>query len=189
MIEGIVLAGGYSSRFSGNKLVQVYHGEPLIVQTIKTMLNVCDRIVVVSGHYHQEISEVLKGFKKVKIVYNEAYSQGMFTSVIKGANSISHDFFIIPGDYPFIGKEVYEALIKGSKLIRVPSFNHRLGHPIFIKAALIESLRKTNYKNLKDFRNQFDFEIINVNDPYILQDIDTIEDLKRIEKGIDIYGD
>ncbi|MFA7560470.1 MAG: nucleotidyltransferase family protein [Candidatus Izemoplasmatales bacterium] len=180
MIEGVVLAGGYSSRFSSNKLTKVYQGEPLIMHTINSMLSVCDRIVVISGHYHQEILQVLQGVDKVEVIYNELYSQGMFTSVLKGANSISHDFFIIPGDYPFIGEEVYKALLKGEKAIRVPSFNHRLGHPIFIKAELIESLRNTKATNLKDFRNQYDYEIINVNDQYILKDIDTIEDFKRI---------
>lgn len=181
MYEGIVLAGGYSSRFNKNKMCVCFKGEPLITHTIKTMLTICEKVYVVTGYYHNEIKEVLSENKNVEIVYNSSYDQGMFSSVKAGVHHVEHDFFIIPGDYPLVNMKTYLSLIEGSKDIRVPSYNKRFGHPLFISLNLKNELLNSDLKSLKDFRNKYDFEIINVKDEYILRDIDTLDDLKEIK--------
>ncbi|MDT8336624.1 MAG: nucleotidyltransferase family protein [Candidatus Izemoplasmatales bacterium] len=184
MYDGIVLAGGYSSRFNQNKMCALFQGQALILHTIKTMHKVCEKIYVVTGYYHQEISHVLKGYEYVEIVFNKNYDQGMFSSVKTGAHQVNHDFFIIPGDYPLVSVDTYKALILGSKDIRVPSYNKHLGHPLFLKYDLKNALLDTTETSLKEFRNIQDLEIINVDDEYILFDIDKVEDLNKI-KGRD----
>ena len=181
MYEGIVLAGGYSSRFNKNKMCVDFKGEPLITHTIKTMLTICEKVYVVTGHYHTEIKKVLSEYKNVEIVYNLSYDLGMFSSVKAGVHHVEHDFFIIPGDYPLINKKTYLSLIKGSKGIRVPSYNKRFGHPLFISLGLKTELLNSDLKSLKEFRNKYDFEIIDVEDANILRDIDTLDDLKEIK--------
>lgn len=181
MFDGIVLAGGYSSRFKQNKMCVDYHGKALILYAIESMHKFCENIIVVTGYYHDEIYECLKDIDYVKIIYNDNFSEGMFSSVKAGVNHVNHDFFIIPGDYPFVGFEVYKKLSDSKGLIRVPSFDKRLGHPIFISKKLKNALLETELTNLKDFRNLYDFNIVEVEDELILKDIDTVEDLIMIK--------
>jgi len=186
MIQGIVLAGGYSSRFNRNKMCALFNGKALILNTIDVMHQVCEKIYVITGYYHEEILETLKNYNFVEIVYNPNYDQGMFSSVKAGAHQVNHDFFIIPGDYPLVSESVYRQLLNGKKNIRVPSYKGRLGHPLFIKKELISDLINSSHNSLKEFRNSLDFEYITVNDPNILIDIDKIEDLDKIKERIDI---
>jgi molybdenum cofactor cytidylyltransferase len=181
MIDGIILAAGYSSRFTQNKMCALYLNKPLILHTIENMHSVCEKIYLVTGHYHQEIVEIVKGIKDVEVVYNENYDQGMFSSVLTGVSRVSHDFFIIPGDYPLVKKTVYQEILKGASELRVPSYKGRLGHPLFMKKTLINNLLKTEATNLKEFRNFYPYQIIEVSDESILLDIDTIDDLLSLE--------
>jgi molybdenum cofactor cytidylyltransferase len=177
MFDGIVLAGGYSSRFKQNKMCVKYHGKALILYAIEGMHKFCKNVIVVTGYYHQEICECLKGIDYVKIILNKDFSEGMFSSVKAGVNHVEHDFFIIPGDYPFISDDVYKKLIDSDGLIRVPSYNKRLGHPIFMSKQLKDDLIMTEVDNLKDFRNLNEYKIVEVDSDSILKDIDTVEDL------------
>ena len=185
MYEGIILAGGYSTRFNRNKMCALFNEQPLIMHAINTMSKICDRVVVVTGHYHDEIKACLKDMSFVDIVYNPNYDQGMFSSVRAGASQMNHDFFIIPGDYPLVTLETYKILASGSKSIRVPSFNKHLGHPIFMKKEMAKDLVDTALSNLKEFRNSHDFEMINVEDEFILKDVDSINDLNNLLGGND----
>lgn len=180
MFDGIVLAGGYSSRFKQNKMCVNYHGKALILYAIEAMHKFCENIFVVTGFYHDEIVDCLKDYYFVKIIYNENFSEGMFSSVKTGVNHVEHDFFIIPGDYPFIGEDIYQELINSSGLIRVPSFNKKLGHPIYFDKELKKDLLQTKVDNLKSFRNLYDYKIVEVNSDAILKDIDKYEDLFKI---------
>ncbi len=180
MVDGIVLAGGYSSRFKQNKMTVKFKDKPLIIHTIETMLLVCSKIFVVTGFYHQEIAELLEGYSSIELIYNKNYNQGMFSSVKIGVGQVNHDFFIIPGDCPLVKEEVYQKLLLAQGDIRVPSFNHRLGHPIFMSLKEKDLIQKTEFSNLKDFRNSQDFKIVEVHDKGILSDIDTISDLDKI---------
>ncbi|MFA7075271.1 MAG: nucleotidyltransferase family protein [Candidatus Izemoplasmatales bacterium] len=182
MFEGIILAGGYSSRFEQNKMCVWFNGKPLILHTIETMLKVCKKVYVVTGYYHKEISGVLAGIDNVEIVYNKSFDEGMFSSVKAGVRHVKHDFFIIPGDYPLVEESTYKIIISGHKTLRVPSYNHRLGHPLFMKYELKEDLIFSYAKSLKEFRNLYDYEIVEVDDKYIHVDIDTIQDFNKINR-------
>lgn len=180
MYEGIILAGGYSTRFNRNKMCALFKERPLIMHAVETMHEFCDRVIVVTGHYHDEVSTCLKDVSFIDIVYNPNYDQGMFSSVKAGASQVNHDFFIIPGDYPLINKETYQKLLLGKKAIRVPSYAHHLGHPLFMKKEIAKEIIDTDLTNLKEFRNLHDFEIIEVDDENILKDIDSLNDLNNL---------
>lgn len=57
MIDGIVLAGGYSSRAKINKMMMLYKNKPLISQAIETMHQFCEVVIVVTGYYHDEMND------------------------------------------------------------------------------------------------------------------------------------
>ncbi|OQX93360.1 MAG: hypothetical protein B6I17_03070 [Tenericutes bacterium 4572_104] len=185
MIDGIVLAGGYSSRAKINKMMMLYKNKPLISQAIETMHQFCEVVIVVTGYYHDEMNDFLKTYNFVKVIYNENYSEGMFSSIKKGVKEVANDFFIIPGDYPKIKPSTYKEILDTTGDIRVPSFNYHLGHPIFFKKEFKQKLLDTKYSNLKEFRNHYDFTIIEVFDDGVLIDVDYIKDLEKLIEGND----
>ncbi len=188
MVDGIILAGGYSSRTKQNKMTLKLDGKELILHTISRMKSVCDRIICVTGHYHDEIKKLLENDESVTIVKNANYENGMFSSVLTGVGHVDNSFFIIPGDCPFVEPSTYEKILKGNKKIRVPSYMRHLGHPVYIDIGLKKELLEGKYANLKEFRNAHDFEYIDVDDKNILIDIDTLKDYKTLEEGNDLVG-
>lgn len=181
-IEGIILAGGLSTRARTNKLLLNIGGKTLIERCILGMYDVCSKIIVVGGHRVEEISNILSLYSKVELIYNHNYLDGMFSSVTKGLSEIkSENFFIIPGDYPAIKKRTYEEMLKVDKDIIIPIYNGRRGHPLLMKSYLIDELLETShYHTLRDFINEKGFSPIPANDPGILMDVDTIEDYQKI---------
>jgi molybdenum cofactor cytidylyltransferase len=180
MVDGIILAGGFSSRAKTNKMILLYRGKELVLHTIKSMHSVCDRIIVVTGHYHEDLVRLLKNYEYVKIVYNKDYELGMFTSIQTGVKETENDFFIIPGDYPTVKKKTYQELLSKNESIVVPSYNMKLGHPILFKKEFKDKILQTNHTNLKDFRNSYKYYILNTEDPGILLDIDDLNDYKNL---------
>ena len=180
MTEGIILAGGFSSRANTNKMLLTIDNKPLILHTIESMKPFVSKIIVVTGRYDQEIRNILKN-EKITICFNKDYEKGMFSSVLTGVEQVTDDFFIIPGDIPFVKKETYQALLNGVKDVRYPNYKGKDGHPIFFKKEMKEKLLAQNVdSNLKEFRDKQDKEVIDVDDPNINRDIDTIEEYKTL---------
>lgn len=181
MTQGIILAAGYSSRAKINKLLLQTNDKSLISQAIEGMLPHVEAVFVVTGHYHDEIYSAIQHYNKVKVIKNEQFEKGMFSSILVGVRNVSDDFLILPGDCPFVSVETYKKILSGSKDIRVPSFNNIKGHPIFIKYKFKNILLKEpTSSNLKDFRNRYDYEIIKTDDKNVLIDIDTLNDFQNL---------
>ncbi len=182
MAMGIILAGGYSSRAECNKMVLKYKNTEIIKHAVIAMQDFCSKIIVVTGHYHNDIIDVVKDFPKVIVIRNLNYSQGMFSSVKVGVREVDDDFFLTPGDYPLITKGTYEKLLSSTGEIRVPTFNNLRGHPLFISKHLIsELLSESNDSNLKIFRNKYEITNVETNDEGILKDIDTLNDYLELK--------
>lgn len=181
MVDGIILAGGFSSRCDSNKMLFDFNGKPMIWHTINSLRPFVQRIIVVTGRYDQEIRDVLKNENDIEFVFNEGFNKGMFSSVRKGVENTNADFFIIPGDCPFVSSKTLEAILKGTKPVRYPVSNGKEGHPLFIKHELKEALLvEPADSNLRVFRDKQDVEKISVDDPCITNDVDTYEDYQRI---------
>lgn len=181
MAQGIILAGGFSSRTNNNKMRLSIDGKPLIIHTIESMKPFVNKIFLVTGHYDSDIRSIVHEDEKLIIVYNKDYEKGMFSSVLCGVKNVTEDFFIIPGDIPFINASTYSALLKGTKPVRFPTYQGKEGHPLFISIELKDKLLKEPIdSNLKKFRDEQDKEIIQVDDKYILKDIDTIKEYETL---------
>lgn len=181
-VEGIILAAGLSTRANTNKLTLDISGRTAIERCIHGMYNLCSKIIIVGGHRIEEIKDILNLYPKVELVYNPNYLDGMFSSVKKGLVHVKEEkFFLIPGDYPVIHEKTYEKMSQVDKDIVIPVYNEKRGHPLLMKSYLIEELLKdSSCKTLRDFINKKGFTSINVEDPGILMDIDTMEDYRKI---------
>ena len=182
MAEAVVLCGGYSSRIGKNKMMLELGGHPLIWHTVAGLSHVTSRIIIVTGHYHEEIFDLFSDRDNCLVVHNADYPQGMFTSVKRGVREVISDFFILPGDYPLIREETYRLLLNGTKDVRVPVMNGRGGHPVFFSYRLKEMLlEEPDDSNLKIFRDRHDIEFIETGDEGVVTDVDTLKDFSNIE--------
>lgn len=183
MIEGVILAGGMSRRAGSNKLLWTVGEQTLIEHAVSGMRPFVNRIIVVTGTYHEAITKQLQGFKDLIVIYNEHHVAGMFTSVKKGLSYSAPDshVMLLPGDCPWVQASTYEMMIQARTTMAVPTYQGRRGHPIFIPAHLKQTLLKEpNTSNLKQFRNTHGFVEIITHDPYIKTDIDTAEDFEQV---------
>lgn len=180
-IEGIVLAAGLSTRVGENKLVLDVDGKTVIERCILGMYDICSKIIVVGGHRIEDIEDILSNYSKAELIYNPDYLNGMFSSVKKGLTHIKEErFFLIPGDYAVVNKETYEDMLKVDNDIVIPIYDGRKGHPLLMKSYLIEELLKDiSCETLRDFTGKKSFISINIEDPGILMDIDTMEDYRE----------
>lgn len=181
-VEGIILAGGLSTRLGTNKLLLNIDGSTVIERCICGMRDLCSRIIVVGGHSSKDINHILNKYPKVELIDNPNYLDGMFSSIKKGfSNVVEERVFLIPGDYPVVDRQTYIDMLKVDEDIVIPTYNRRKGHPLLMKSYLIgELLKDTTCKTLRDFTTKKGFASINVADPGILMDIDTIEDYKKV---------
>ncbi len=186
MIEGIILAGGYSSRAKNNKMAFELDGMPLILHTAKSMSPHVSRIVIVGGHHYEDIVRIFDGMDRCKVVYNPDYDKGMFSSVQKGMENTTGDVFIVPGDIPLIKPSTYTALKEAKGNVRVPSYKGKKGHPLFLAQSLRKPLLKRGKDdNLKAFRDSYPLTVVDTEDEGILLDVDTTSDYEKIRNDFE----
>ena len=181
MAECIILAGGKSTRMKTNKMLLDFEGHPILWHTIKSVEPFASKIIVVTGRYDKEIREALKD-EKVTFVYNKDYENGMFSSVLTGVKETSEDFFVLPGDCPFIKKETFEKVLNGKGDIRYPKCEDIEGHPLYISKKYKNELLSFGLDyNLKMFRDSKKCEIINVEDKNIGMNLNYILDFYKLD--------
>jgi molybdenum cofactor cytidylyltransferase len=181
-IGGVVLAAGLSRRAGTFKMALEVDGRTVIEKSIEGMYDLCSNIYVVGGYKVEIINEILKGYKKVQVVYNENYEQGMFTSVREGFRHVKEDrFFYTPGDYPAVPKEIYRGMLEVSGDIVIPVYGGKKGHPVLMNGCFAQELVESDkFSNLKEFINSKGFTPFEVKNPGILFDIDTIDDYRKL---------
>lgn len=187
MTEGIILAGGFSSRMPANKMTKLFMGIPLILHAVNSLKSSVTRLVVVTGHIHEPIVALLGQDPQIEIVHNDQYPLGMFSSVQCGVKAIRADCLILPGDVPFIQPSTLVKILKAEGQVRVPTYEGKRGHPLFFSLALREAcLKEPVDSSLKRFRDRYPVTEVAVTDPGILKDIDTMSDwdeLHQWQKG------
>lgn len=177
-LEGLVLAAGLSTR-SGLYKMELMFGEfSLLQQCIKSIYVECSRIIVVCGYNSGKVQELVQDFKKVKLVRNDNYEKGMFSSLKTGLMHVSSDKLLItPGDYPlFRQSTVHElALTRGS--IVIPVYKSKKGHPIIISKTLYpEILMSPDSYNLRDILKNHTLVPVQTDDVGVVSDVDTMDD-------------
>ena len=179
MTTGIILAGGYSSRAKVNKLLLQVDEKPLICHTIDSMKDFVDHLIVVTGRYHDELKEVLKD---VEVIYNPNFDLGMFSSVKAGIKDVESDVLILPGDMCNISKNTFKSILASKGVISIPTYKGQKGHPLFLNKEMVNLLKKEDVNsNLRTFIDKHLDKVnyVEVNDPFIEFDIDTIKDYER----------
>jgi CTP:molybdopterin cytidylyltransferase MocA len=167
------------------------NGLTIIERTIHTFIEAAiNDIIVVTGFRSDDIVQIL-GQYNLRIVHNCYYKSGMLSSIQKGVGYLGPDidgFFVLPADIPFVNPKTLLNLCRhlGAGIV-VPCFNGKRVHPPLISASLAESVVKwTGPGGMKSFMQEHKKITIElaVDDPGILQDIDTPEDFECLSSSI-----
>ncbi|OOM81100.1 nucleotidyltransferase family protein [Clostridium sp. BL-8] len=185
-VDGVILAAGYSSRANAFKMELEINKKAILQRCIESLYDECDKIIVVSGYKNEKINKLVEGYAKVKVVYNEEFHKGMFSSVKKGIRSVTQDRFLLtPGDYPLISKEVVKKIVKEKNDIVIPSYNNKGGHPILLSSSLINDiLAEDEGSNLKIYLSKKKCSYLNIDDIGILMDVDTDKDYESVKETL-----
>ncbi len=184
-VDGIILSAGYSERAGNFKPALDLCGKPILLRTIESMLELCENIIVVGGHKFEKLSAIITETPKVKLIKNEKFELGMFSSVRAGIKHVRSDyFFIIPGDQPVVKITTFQALLNHANDIVIPRYKGKKGHPVLFDAKLIpEILSWPDTEILRNYiHSKEKVEIIDVDDAGIGLDVDTAEDHENIKK-------
>ena len=190
-IAAIILAAGLSTRMGSPKMLLPWKGETVLESVIKALMqSPADPIFLVYGAFQDQILEIIRRFP-VHPVFNPQFANGsMLISLQTGLRELPETcdgFLVVLGDQPFISGDLIQKIIldyenSKAKLV-IPSHNHRRGHPWLIDISLKnEILGLEEPQTLRDFLTRYENEIkyLVVEDPRILEDMDTREDYDRL---------
>jgi molybdenum cofactor cytidylyltransferase len=192
-MEAIVLAAGYSSRANTFKMTLPLGEMSILEHTLSKFEGLCSRVIVVAGFQAELIQEEMAKISsknaysfQIKFVYNEDFNQGMFSSIQRGCNEVTATtFFITPGDCPLVKKETVQLIAEHKGNVVIPSFNYKGGHPIKLSSEVKQKILETNSEsNLRAVLGGYEKKYMNVDDPGVLMDVDTLEDY---QKALDYY--
>lgn len=197
-VGAIVLAGGESVRMGQPKVLLPWGKENTIIEHITEQLirSRIDHIRVVTGHYANEVKELVKPLG-VKVVHNRSYQTGEMLSSLKAGLRAMPDHvaavLVVLGDQPRIQpKVIYQimsAYARGEGDLLIPSYQMRRGHPILIgRQYWSEILSLKRNQVLRDVVNAHSDKItyVTVNTDSVLRDVDTPEDYRqeRLRAGL-----
>lgn len=196
-VSAIVLAAGGGSRFGGGKLLAKLGGQPIIEAVLDNLREApVDEIIVIVGAEARRLREVCERYG-VRIVANEEWERGQATSVLAGLRaSGGRAAVVLLGDQPFVGAEAVERLVaafaEGAK-VAVATYGGKRRNPVLFSREvwpLLEAELAGDEGARSVLRRHPELVVEvpceGVGDP---TDVDTREDLRRLEKMRGTVGD
>lgn len=193
-LSAIILAAGLSTRMGCPKLLLPWKNQTILETVTSTLYKsgIQEIVVVIQGR-QQELSEHIQKLSinyPLKIAFNESFEpEEMLYSISCGLNALNpstNAALITLGDQPQIQGEIVRkicfAYIKSKAMLVIPSYRMRRGHPWLISQPLwSQFIQIKSPSTPHDFLEQYKEEIlyVNVDNPSILQDIDTLEDYEK----------
>jgi molybdopterin-guanine dinucleotide biosynthesis protein A len=112
-VTGIVLAGGRSTRFGGDKLAVEIGGRPLLHLAIEAVAGVVDEVVVVVGH-EMPAPQLPAGLPASVVVARDAVTgQGPLAGLAAGLAVASHPLaLLVGGDQPALQPPLLRRLLR-----------------------------------------------------------------------------
>lgn len=188
-IGAIMLAAGFSRRFGSIKLNAVLpSGKSVLQQSMFNLSRSISDIILVTRQDLVE-SNVLQPLQHEKCLYQQVLcpdaENGMGHTLACGIQAIPADWdacLICLGDMPFISPVTLQQLVNAAthNNIIVPVYQEQRGHPICFGKFFFPALNQcSGDAGARALINQHKHQIteLNTNDPGILKDIDTPEDL------------
>jgi molybdenum cofactor cytidylyltransferase len=198
MIVAVILSAGESSRMGRPKALLPIDGVRFVEKIVSALKSTdVGNIIVVLGHNAEEMRQKISDLP-VTILINHDYKQGQLSSLQVAISHLesSSEGSPVDGilvhlvDHPYISATLVDLMIKRfyetKKLIVVPRFQGRRGHPvIFARALFSELLAAGPDQGAKPVvhAHRDDTLEIDTKDEGVLIDIDTPEEYRLRVKG------
>lgn len=188
MIPGIVLAAGASSRMGRPKPLLQAGGRTFVAGLVRTLLGagVHPVVVVIRPGADEIASEILAS--GATPVVNPAPEQGQLSSLLAGLDAVQGlepvAVLVTLVDVPAIRPDTITALLgrlSGSPAaILRATYRGRHGHPVVFRRSVFDPLRRADpTAGAKAVLRTHPVEDVRVEDPGVVDDIDTPEDYAR----------
>jgi len=170
-------------------------GRPLIDRVLSTVRRSHAKdVIVVLGLEADRIRREID-FHDVKVVVNEGYAGGMSSSLAAGVRGAGHHggaYLVVLADQPLVSPHTLDALIErwsatGAKIC-IPTYHRARGNPVLVDASLSEEmLGITGDRGCRAIfpHHADETEEVPVNDPGILVDLDTEDQVARAEAALE----
>ena len=193
-ISAVILAAGMSRRMGTPKQLLRLGEATLLEQALRNVRQSHVReIVLVLGHEAEAIRNQLT-LDGMKVVLNPDYAEGMGTSIRAGLAALAPDAqgaFMVLADQPFVRPATFDRLIQEHGRLKpqivVPMYRGFRGNPVLLDRSVFPELDglRGDVGCRAIFGNHTDKILkVEVNDPGILLDADSEEDLRKLREGV-----
>jgi molybdenum cofactor cytidylyltransferase len=189
MLAAAILAAGESKRMGEPKALVAFQGvtfvEHLLAATRLPRIGIT-RIVV--GAHAEQIRARLK-IDRSAFVLNPDWPKGQLSSIHAAIRSLpangTEGLILCPVDHPLVSLHVISELIKqfdaSGKLIVLPTYRDKRGHPVIFRASLYDELLAAapevgarevvwnHAQDIKEVATEEEGVILNLNDPETLK--------------------
>lgn len=191
-VSAVVLAAGTSRRMGTPKQLLWIEGKPILEHTLANVRESdVNEIVLVLGFAADAVKREVST-QGLKVVYNEAYQQGMGTSLRSGLAAVdpeSNAALIVLGDQPFVRATTLNKLIEchqsSKPQIVIPLYKGFRGNPVLLDRAVFPELADLSgdVGCRAIFGNHTEGICkLPVDDVGVLLDIDSPEDVQKINQ-------
>jgi molybdenum cofactor cytidylyltransferase len=186
LVGAIVLAAGASKRMGQTKQLLPFAGEAMVRRVTEAVCAAgLEQVIVVLGARAQAVAGVLQGLP-VEMVTNPAWKGGLSTSIRAGLGALRPQIdaaLLVLADQPDLGPELLRILVDRYRAtggpIVAPFYEGQRGNPVLFDRALfaeLESVGGDRGGRVIIARHKADLVRVDVDDPAVVSDIDTLED-------------
>lgn len=195
MIAAVVLAAGLSTRMGGRSkaLLSFDPRDTFVSRIVRTLADAhVAEVVVVTGHQRDQVEAAVRASGlPARLIPNEHYERGQFTSVIAGLDAIDRPdvdaVLLALVDAPLFSAATVRAVVERFEKTRAPVVRpvrgDEHGHPVLIARELFDELRHADpeqgAKPIVRGHVSLSGDVA-VNDPGAFIDIDTPDDYARL---------
>ncbi len=194
-VAAVVLAAGSSSRMGAFKPLLEVEGRTLLERAVSVFTGAGVRdVVVVAGHRRDEVAAAAAR-AGARVISNPGYDEGMYSSLrmgMLGLDSSVTRFFVLPADVALVRPETIGRLVRQGRVARggaaevvYPLRDGVEGHPPLLGGALRAEIRAADPPGgLRELLlgHAAASAVVEVDDPGVLLDADTPDDLARVRE-------
>jgi molybdenum cofactor cytidylyltransferase len=191
-IAAVVLAAGGSARMGQTKQLLPIGGQPMVRRVTEVVCAAgLAQVVVVVGAEAGTVGQALAGLP-VDLVVNEAWAEGMSTSVRAGIRALEPEaraVLIVLADQPALTPRLIQALVRcyaaTEAPIVVPFYQGRRGNPVLFDRSLFAELLAVEGDQggrvlISRYADQV--EQVQIEDPAVIVDVDTRRDYEAVKE-------
>ncbi len=189
-VAAVLLAAGGSRRMGQSKQLLPIDGQPMVRRVAQTVCQAgLAQVVVVVGAEGDRVARALAGLD-LEIVHNQAWAQGMSTSVRAGMEALRPEIeaaLLVLADQPGLTIDALEALVEAYRATRAPIvapyYRGRRGNPVLFARSLFADLGQVEGDQggrALLVRHEQEVARVDLDDVAILLDVDTRHDYEGL---------